>query len=167
MENKKNRPAVYAGTYGLYNRGSLFGNWFYFDEYQDLDEMKESITTFFKDVDADPEIMFQDYENFPRMFYSECSISEELFNYCKYVEQNPTYTESAYAFVNVFEEWDESKFNDKYLGYFEDYYDLAKYFIDCGCIEIPPEIENYFDYDAYGRDLSFDFSEYDGYYFWY
>ena len=166
MANNTNRAAVYAGTYKLYNEGSLYGKWFYFDEYESKEEMLENIESYFKGIDADPEIMFQDYENFPRMFYSECSLSEELFNYCKYVEQDPTYTESVDAFINVFGEWDESKFNDKYLGYFEDYYDLAKYFIDCGCIEIPPEIKNYFDYESYGRDLSYDLYEFDGYYFY-
>ena len=97
-----NRPAVYAGTYGLYNSGSLFGKWFYFDEYQSLDEMKESIVEYFKGRDDDPEIMYQDFENFPREFYSECSLSEELFDYCKYLEENPERTEEATAYVYLF-----------------------------------------------------------------
>ena len=159
------KPAVYAGTYGLYNSGSLYGKWFYFDDYESLDDMKESIVAYFDGVDSDPEIMYQDYENFPREFYSECSISEELFNYCKYVERYPNYSESTEAFVKIFREWDEDKYNEHYLGYFEDYSDLGRYYADCGCIEIPENLRCYFDYEAYGRDISYSFSEYDGHYF--
>ncbi|MBR5316027.1 MAG: antirestriction protein ArdA [Firmicutes bacterium] len=38
----------------------------------------------------------------------------------------------------------------------EDDYDLGYYFYEQGCIEIPEHLVNYFDFAAYGRDISFD-----------
>ena len=37
-----------------------------------------------------------------------------------------------------------------------DNYDLGYYFYESGCIEIPEHLINYFDFEAYGRDISFD-----------
>lgn len=161
------RPAVYAGTYGMYNSGSLYGKWFYFDEYESREEMLSIIYEYLKEEDDDPEIMFQDFEGFPRELYSECSLSEELFDFCDYIRENPGIEDAVTAYVKCFNEWNESDFEDRYLGYFSDYYDLAMHFVDNGCIDIPSELERYFDYDSYGRDIAYDFAEYDGHYFYY
>ena len=164
--NNTNRAAVYAGTYGLYNSGSLFGKWFYFDEYESREEMLESIESYFKGIDDDPEIMYQDFDNFPRALYSECSISDELFDFCKYTETCDD-VDAAIAYVECFNDWNESDFEDSYIGWFSDNEDLARYFIeDLGSLDIPSEVEPYFDYEAYGRDLAFDLYEMDGYYFY-
>ena len=165
MKTKNNRSSVYASTFGLYSRGSLFGKWFYFDEYESLEEMKESIVAYFKGND-DPEVMYQDFENLPHALYDESSLSESLFNFCKYVENNEADYEAASAFVELFYEWDEEKFTEKYVGEFGTYQDLGWHFVENGCLEIPENIEPYFDYEKYGRDCSFDLYESNHYYFY-
>jgi antirestriction protein len=51
------------------------------------------------------------------------------------------------------------------MGEFATYTDLAEYFIEAGALDIPDHISRYFDYEAYGRDLSYDFTEHGTHYF--
>ena len=46
--------------------------------------------------------------------------------------------------------------NDYTLIEVFDDYDLGYWFYEQGCIEIPEYLINYFDFEAYGRDISFD-----------
>ena len=70
---------MYVGTYGKYNSGSLRGAWLDITKFADYDEFLAVCRYLHRD-EADPEFMFQDFENFPREWYSESGISEEVFN---------------------------------------------------------------------------------------
>ena len=61
-----NNAAVYASSYGIYNNGSLFGKWFNLEDYSSYEDLLKAITEYLSPVDSDPEIMFQDFEEFPR-----------------------------------------------------------------------------------------------------
>lgn len=73
------QPAIYVGTYAKYNSGSIAGAWI------DLTLIKDE--QYFYDLcrdlhsdEADPEFMFQDWQNIPDRLISESWISENLFN---------------------------------------------------------------------------------------
>ena len=74
------QPALYCGTYGKYNSGSIAGEWLQLNDYTDE-------VIFWADCkqihrgEYDPEFMFQDMENLPRELYQECGIHPELFNW--------------------------------------------------------------------------------------
>lgn len=73
------KPRLYVGTYAKYNGGSIAGKWLDLDEFEDYD----SFVTACKELHADeanPEYMIQDFEGFPKAFYSESGLpSEETF----------------------------------------------------------------------------------------
>ena len=79
MSNITNNPRVYVGTYAKYNNGSIAGDWIDLDDYADDKEgFLKACAELHKDED-DPEFMFQDFEGFPREFYGESRLSDELF----------------------------------------------------------------------------------------
>ena len=59
-------PRVYVGTYAKYNNGSIKGAWI---DLEGLDEnsFHDACLELHKD-ESDPELMFQDFEGFPRRF---------------------------------------------------------------------------------------------------
>ena len=70
-------PAVYCGTYKKYNEGSIAGAWVRITDYANGEEVLKACAKLHKD-EADPEFMFQDKENFPDWFYSECMGAKEF-----------------------------------------------------------------------------------------
>jgi len=66
--------SVYCGTYAKYNNGDLTGKWLKFSDYNDSEEFFNACKELHSD-EADPEFMFQDFENLPEKLYSE-SLSE-------------------------------------------------------------------------------------------
>ena len=65
MENYNNsnndeRPAIYVGTYGKYNNGSLEGGWVYLDEFNSRDEFLKYCIQKLHANERDAELMFQD-----------------------------------------------------------------------------------------------------------
>lgn len=73
------RPAIYVGTYGKYNSGSIAGKWLYPDEYSDWHEFYEACKELHKN-EHDPEFMFQDWEYIPSAYICESSISEKFWD---------------------------------------------------------------------------------------
>lgn len=65
-----NTPRLYVGTYAKYNSGSIEGEWLDLEDYSDRASFLDACRELHSD-EADPEIMFQDFENFPRCWYSE------------------------------------------------------------------------------------------------
>lgn len=70
-------PAVYCGTYKKYNEGSIAGAWVRITDYANGEEVLKACAKLHKD-EADPEFMFQDFENFPQWFYSETMGAKEF-----------------------------------------------------------------------------------------
>ncbi len=66
-DSKCENPAVYVGTYRKYNEGSLFGMWVDLTACANYDEFIEVCHKLHADED-DPELMYQDFEYFPRRF---------------------------------------------------------------------------------------------------
>ena len=71
------RPAIYCGTYAKYNAGSLKGAWLALEDYSDADEFLAACLELHKD-EVDPELMFQDFQCFPKALYAESPHKEKL-----------------------------------------------------------------------------------------
>ena len=67
-----NTPRLYVGTYAKYNSGSIEGEWLDLEDYSDRASFLDACRVLQSD-EADPEIMFQDFDNIPRCWYSESS----------------------------------------------------------------------------------------------
>jgi antirestriction protein len=61
--------AVYVGTFAKYNSGSIKGAWIKLEGH-DAETFQAACLELHSD-ESDPELMFQDFEGFPRAFYSE------------------------------------------------------------------------------------------------
>jgi len=70
-------PRIYVGTYAKYNAGSIKGAWLDLSDYADRDSFLEACRELHND-EADPELMFQDFEGFPRAWYSESSAPADI-----------------------------------------------------------------------------------------
>ena len=102
-------PAVYVGTYRKYNNGSLAGEWLVLDEYTSKDEFYEACQQLHKD-EADPELMFQDWEDVPDSLIGESWISSEYWEFL----QSGGDSEAKRAFIAWYGSWDAEAFEESY-----------------------------------------------------
>lgn len=146
-------PAVYVGTYRKYNNGSLNGMWVDISSFDSHREFIEFCLNLHADED-DPELMFQDYENFPRELYSESCLDEDTFDtIIKYA--NHSDRDAVDAFLSCYGISDIDKFEEAYQGQFYSEEDFARHIVD-ECYDLDKMLGNlasYFDYDAFARDL--------------
>lgn len=162
--------AVYVGTYGKYNKGSLYGAWLYIADYPTKADFLAAARKLHKD-EREPEYMFQDWQNIPAGMINESWISDELFDVVQQLEQmDPEQIEAFYSFADLYDlsGQDAAKqielFNDSYEGDFNNERDFAYYMIDN--YGYPENMESYFDYDSYATTLLMDgFDYYDGHIF--
>ncbi|KRR22147.1 antirestriction protein ArdA [Bradyrhizobium retamae] len=157
-------PRLYVGTYAKYNSGSIKGAWLDLDDYSDKDAFLEACKELHKD-EADPELMFQDFEGFPRSYYSESSVSEELFAWIALDEDDRQLLE-VYR-ENVDSDADIDRARDAFMGKADTKAEFAAQYLDdtCAFDGVPDWVKNYFDYEAYARDMEHDgitFARHDG-----
>jgi antirestriction protein len=80
-------PRIYVGTYHKYNSGSIGGAWLDLEDYSTKAEFLDACRGVHAD-ERDPELMHQDFEGFPRAFYSESFIHERLFEFVQLDESD-------------------------------------------------------------------------------
>ncbi len=151
---------IYVGTYAKYNAGSIFGKWLILSDYYDKEEFYEACRQLHAD-ENDPEFMFQGYENIPEGLIGESWLSDNFFPLRDELENMDDNRQDAFF------EWCEydgyhidnmdvsdviAKFNEAYIGQYNDEEDFAQYEAEA-CFNIPAEILPYFDYQAFARDL--------------
>jgi antirestriction protein len=147
-------PSVYCGTYAKYNEGSLRGLWIdvtSFDDYNDFINFCKAIHA---DED-DPELMAQDYQGFPRDYYSEsCMDEDDFYNILEYKRMCDLHgAEAIDDFIDLGKDLDD--FEEAYCGEWDSEEDFARHIVD-ECYDIEGtmgSLSQYFDYDAFGRDL--------------
>ena len=152
-------PSVYVGTYGKYNEGSLRGLWIDLSSFDDYDEFINFCKAIHAD-EYDPELMAQDYECFPRDFYTEGFISRDDFdNILQYSEMCEKHGQEA---VDDYMEFAESLdgFEEAYMGEWDREEDFAQHIVD-ECYDLEKtmgSLSNFFDYKRYADELfMFDF----------
>ncbi len=153
-----NHPAVYVGTYSKYNDGSIFGMWVDLVKCGDFDTFMEVCHNLHAD-EEDPELMFQDYENFPRRWYSESCFDEDTFDkIIEYADMDEDDKEAYEEFMDAFSNEDMDSFKDHYMGQWDSEKDFAEHIIsECYNLEnMMGHLASYFDYESYARDLFID-----------
>ena len=148
-------PALYCGTYGKYNSGSLRGMWVdlsTFDSYEDFINFCKAIHA----DESDPELMYQDFENMPYSLYHESMGKEGFENIKKYCELCEEYNVLAVDdFLKFFKPEELDRMHDAYVGVYDSEEDFAEEIVsDCYDLEkMMGNLADYFDYDALARDL--------------
>ena len=147
-------PSVYCGTYGKYNDGSLCGLWVDISSFDDYDDFIRFCKAIHAD-EEDPELMFQDFEGFPRQWYSESGMNEDDFDHIKeYCDLCDKYDQDAVDdYMEFHDELDS--FEEAYCGHWDSEEDFARHIVEeCYDLDrIMGNLSNYFDYDAFARDL--------------
>ena len=160
-----NNIRIYVSTYAKYNNGSLQGDWLSLDSYSSLEGFYDACVVLHAD-EVDPEFMFQDFENFPSVFCTETTLDERVF---EWLALGVVDREIVDAFLecigdspNVFENSLAA-----YQGQHDCYADFAYEYIESIVMlyNVDENIKRYFDYDAFTRDLMFDYTSYNDYYF--
>lgn len=148
------QPSVYVGTYGKYNDGSLCGLWIDLSTFNDFDDFINFCMAIHAD-EEDPELMAQDFEGFPRQWYNEGFMSEDDFdNIIEYSELCDKYSQEAVDdYMEFHDELDD--FEEAYCGEWDSEEDFARHIVsECYDLERSMgELANYFDYEAFGREL--------------
>lgn len=148
-------PAVYVGTYHKYNSGSLFGTWLDLTKFDDYDEFIDICRQLHAD-EEDPELMFQDYECYPKEYYSESCMDEDTFD--KIIEYSSLSEDEREALEDYFalgNEYDLDRFHEAYCGEWDSEEAFAEHIIE-ECFDIDTmmgSLSSYFDYERYARDL--------------
>ena len=143
---------IYIANLGKYNEGELVGAWF--TPPVDYDEMAERIGL----NDRYEEYAIHDTDNFPMEISEYISISE-LNRIYEQLEELPDYLlddlDSFVSYYGSLEELVEHKDDIILYSGCETMTDVAYYLIDevQALGEIPSSLQNYIDYEAYGRDL--------------
>jgi antirestriction protein len=170
----KETAKIYVGTYSKYNEGSLFGKWMDLSDYSDKAEFINACLELHKD-EADPELMFQDWENIPSNLIGESYIAESFWTLQNLLsELSDLEAEAFNIWLNNDSaiELDENSidaFRDSYCGHYVDgMTGFADECIEEGYLgEIPEHLKRYIDTEAYGRDreLGGDYWESEGHVF--
>ena len=159
-------PAVYVGTWHKYNCGSIAGRWFDLTTFDDERDFFAACRALHQD-EADPELMFQDYEGFPGNMASECHINWAWIEGFRRARDEGC--EEAYRlWVDDTGETDFDTFRDAWWGEADSEEAFAVEFAsDIGLLaDVPETVALYFDYEAYARDLFLDsFTFIDGHVF--
>ena len=147
-------PSVYVGTYAKYNDGSLRGLWIDLSSFNDYDEFINFCKAIHAD-EEDPELMAQDFEGFPREWYTEGFMSEDDFdNILEYSDMCDKHGVDA---VDDYMEFNDSldNFEEAYCGEWDSEEDFARHIVEeCYNLEkMMGSLANYFDYEAFARDL--------------
>ena len=162
---KEEHPSVYAGTYGKYNDGSIFGDWIALDTFEDYREFRNYVDMIHSD-EYDVEPMYQDFENFPRLFYSESmgkASFDRIIEWAKLSEEDQEMLD-AYISVTCNENATIDEARDAFEGKFDSEYEFGEYCAD-NFYEIPKSLTNYIDYEKMGREIAWDYDVFDDYYF--
>jgi len=160
---------VYVGTYRKYNEGSIFGEWLQLADYNNISEFYEACASLHHDED-DPEFMFQDYENIPQGLINESWISFKIFDLLDEVQMLSTSEQEAFFIWCNNKHADFSKegitdlvadFENDFIGEYNSEEDFARELVQ-ETHNLSDFAEQYFDYEAYARDLFIDSYWFDG-----
>ncbi|MDP4201109.1 MAG: antirestriction protein ArdA [Bacteroidota bacterium] len=159
MENLS-EARIYVGTYAKYNEGSLFGKWMDLSDYSGRDEFYEACRQLHID-EADPELMFQDWENIPSSLIGESWLVDNAFEIIEAVSDLSETQQEAFSVWLDYTSRDItneditsliSSFEDDYQGEYKDEEDYAYDLVE-ECYDLPEFAKTYFDYEKFARDL--------------
>ena len=154
-------PAVYVGTYAKYNSGSIAGAWIDLDDYAGDEEGFLDACKAWHADEADPELMFQDYQGFPAAYYHEGGLEAFLFEWLELDDDErelmERYEDATGSAADSIEEARE-----RFLGKYESGADYAEQLAyDCGYVpkNLPSWIEASIDWEkAWDHNLRYDCS---------
>lgn len=153
-------PALYVGTYSKYNDGNLTGEWVDLEDFADADEFMDYCYQLHAD-EEDAEIMFQDFEGFPQVFYSESMNTDSMVNLYEYVKLSEDEKEIVDAYLEIEPNGTIGDALSTYYGTYASWddfvHDYADNLLDAEGVT-GGIARDFFDYEYFGKtSLRFDF----------
>jgi antirestriction protein len=148
------RPAVYTACLSCYNAGIMIGEWIPATDTLSIAAWREDHQERYSNaLEAHEEFAIHDYDDMVDL--GEHPSLEEVQAWAKLVERYGLGPVDAYHELGY---EDPEKFRDHFIGIFESEEDYARSFIeDTGLLAgVSDSVKNYFDYEAYTRDLFMD-----------
>lgn len=151
---------IYVADLAEYNRGILKGEWFDLEDYTDEDELMEDITEMLEDNeewqihDVETEYIksswIDENESLENLIaLQECITEHEEIKIAAIMECMSTDIDDVIEYAEDADFYEDMDFTE-----------LAEQFVDEGLFgEIPESFANYIDFEAIGRDLSYDYTE--------
>lgn len=141
------------------------GLWVDLDEVEGWESVEEKLLDLFPSSQID-EILCADIEGIGRHFYASNCDSFSMNEWLEFKESMASThldIEIVAAFLECFGKYgdiDISAIEDQYYGQYDSFDDFVYAFVDdtCALEGMPEHLQSYFDYEKYGRDLSYDFS---------
>jgi antirestriction protein len=155
--------SVYVGTYSKYNNGSIGGAWVDLTKFSNEEEFLDHCKVLHKD-EEDPELMYQDFEEFPKRYYSESYINSDLWEWLA-LDDNEKNILEAYLECFGYDGTVEDAM-DAYQGQYDSDIDFTMELLE-SCGDIPKELPSYvhIDWEGTARDIMMDYSSHNGFYF--
>jgi len=142
---------VYVSTFKKYAEGRLTGQWVELITRQQFDADIEKLHA----DEADPEFMFQDYKDTPKALRNETKIDNRIWEYIDLPENDQDIVATWWQENDASTEITEIL--DSYIGTYSDAEEYAREVIEeMGVFEKYPNLENFFDYEAFARELEHD-----------
>lgn len=151
---------VYVGTYAKYNNGSIAGAWLDLSDYVDKDEFLAACAELHTD-EADPELMFQDWEGGPEGMVSESYVDEAAWEWLAMSDDDRELL-AAYR-DGIDSKGTLEQAQECFEGVYDSLTDWAEQYAEStGMLDSMPEnLRCYFDFERFARDcrLNGDISE--------
>ena len=171
-------PKAWVGCLGCYNEGRLTGKWLEASECDDLITAGLAIVQVpASDYGTAPvcpkcgadEFWVFDHENFLGLIKGECSTGEAFEAGEKLEEVKEYERDIVKAWLGNGNDFDLDLMHECFAGKYASFTELAEELVPAiGLLDdIPEDVQRYFDYERYGRDLDIggDYWESNGYYF--
>jgi len=155
--------SVYVGTYQKFNNGSIGGAWVDLTKFSDEEEFLDHCKVLHKD-EEDPELMYQDFEEFPKRYYSESYINSDLWEWLA-LDDNEKDILEAYLECFGYDGTIEDAMK-AYQGKYTNDIDFTMELLE-SCGDIPQDLPSYvhIDWEGTARDIMMDYSSANGFYF--
>lgn len=146
---------VYVGTYAKYASGSIAGAWLDLEDYKDHDAFIAACHELHKD-ETDPELMFQDFEGFPRSYYSESSISADLWDWLELDDDDRDLLAAYQEAIDETGTIDDAR--DAFHGIHDSAEDFAaEWYEESGELKtVPQSLQCHIDWEGVARDFGYD-----------
>ena len=169
-------PRAWVGCLGCYNDGRLNGSWVEGVNAGDISlavKVKVGNPAIYGEgclvcvTCGSDEFNVFDHEGYEGLIRGECS-PVEAQEKAELIESAGDEWPMFRAYLSNCGSGDLNEARDAFIGEFDSWTEVADQLVDdCGLLsDAPALLVRYFDYEAYGRDLSYDGFEVDGFYFW-
>tara|TARA_R100000426_G_scaffold20530_2_gene17647 strand:- start:5 stop:526 length:522 start_codon:yes stop_codon:yes gene_type:complete len=159
-KEQKHEPQIYVACLAAYNSGHLHGEWI--TPKADKDELQEQINKVLKSspIKGAEEWAVHDYDDFPNL--GEYPDLDKLIQVQEAIDEHGKYV--VHAFLENWSIEDLDHIQDAYYGEYDSFSEFAQQLAEDTIegLNDNSTLSRYFDWNAWERDLEYDFHEGEG-----